>query len=136
MRRRNFAFAAFVSGVALAACSLAPDYKVPEVQAPQSYKETGVLDKAQPAEDSPRGPWWTIFKDPQLDALEDKVTEANQNLKVALAQYQEARAAADAARADLFPTVTGNIGATRQRESPNTANSPGKVAFNDFSMGA
>jgi NodT family efflux transporter outer membrane factor (OMF) lipoprotein len=125
-----------IAVVLLADCSLAPNYKKPATEVPPAFKEAGDWATAQPADDAARGNWWKIFGDPQLNALEDKVTAANQNLKVALAQYQEARNAADAARADLFPTVTGSGSATRNKDSGNIVDRPGIKYFNDFSFGA
>ena len=90
----------------LGACTLAPRYKVPDsAPAPAAYKESGDWKAAQPADERSRGGWWTVFQDPQLDALEAKVAGANQDLKAAFARLQQARAATRIARADLFPTL-------------------------------
>jgi NodT family efflux transporter outer membrane factor (OMF) lipoprotein len=121
---------------ALTACSLAPDYAPPAIETPASFKETQGWVQAQPADETPRGLWWTMFGDPRLNALEDEVTQANQNLKVALAQYEEARNAAEAARADYYPTVTGNVGATRQQSSSTVANTASTKIYNDYILGA
>lgn len=107
-------------GMALAACSFAPAYKVPETTAPPpAYKEIGDWKPAQPIDAQPRGAWWTQFGDATLDALEARVTDSNQDLKGAIARLQEARAEARVARADLFPTVTVGPTLTRQRVSVN-----------------
>ena len=87
MQARQRLPAVFLLSVALSSCSLAPDYKVPETDTPPAYEESGDWIPAKPADDAARGPWWQAFNDPQLNVLEDKVTEANQNLKIALAQY-------------------------------------------------
>ena len=46
------------------------------------------------------------FKITQLNALEQQINVSNQNLKAAVAQYQQSRAALRYARADYYPTVT------------------------------
>jgi NodT family efflux transporter outer membrane factor (OMF) lipoprotein len=74
---------------------------------------------AQPNDQNLGGTWWTIFQDPQLDALELQVNVSNQNLKAAAAQYQEARAVLRYYRADYYPTVTAAPSATRTRVSAN-----------------
>jgi NodT family efflux transporter outer membrane factor (OMF) lipoprotein len=88
---------------------------------------------AQPSDQNLGGNWWEIFQDPQLNALEAQVNVSNQNLKAAVAQYQEARAALRYARADYYPTLSTGPTATRERYS---ANRPGSVVrgttFNDF----
>jgi outer membrane protein TolC len=57
--------------------------------------------------------WWEIFQDPQLERLEGQINVSNQNLKAAVAQYQQARAALRYVRADYYPTVTVSPSATR-----------------------
>jgi NodT family efflux transporter outer membrane factor (OMF) lipoprotein len=65
--------------------------------------------------------------------LEQQIDVSNQNLKAAVAQYQEARAALRYARADYYPTVTTNPSAARQRYSANRPLSLGNgKTFNDF----
>ena len=90
----------------LSGCTVGPKYHTPVVEAPPAYKEAGNWKAAQPNDQNLGGTWWTIFQDPQLDALELQVNVSNQNLKAAEAQYQQARAALRYYRADYYPTVT------------------------------
>ena len=76
----------------LTGCTVGPKYHTPAVQAPAAYKELGDWKPAQPNDQNLGGAWWTIFQDPQLDALELQVNVSNQNLKAAEAQYRQARA--------------------------------------------
>jgi NodT family efflux transporter outer membrane factor (OMF) lipoprotein len=128
--------AAAVAGIA--GCSFAPHYRVPEVPAPPDrYKEIGDWQVAQPQDAAPRGEWWTVYGDPALDALENKIP-ANLSLKAAFARLQQARAQYRIARADLFPSITGDPYATRERFSQNAPKSvPGYPStVNDFLVGA
>jgi NodT family efflux transporter outer membrane factor (OMF) lipoprotein len=75
---------------------------------------------AQPGDQAPKGDWWSVFADPELNALEQQADEANQNLKAAFARLEQARADTRIARADLFPTLTSSATATRGRVSPNS----------------
>ncbi len=120
----------------LSSCSLAPNYQRPETPPPAEYKEGKGWKLAQPADAIERGKWWMIFYDPKLDALEVKVVSANQNIKVALASYQQARAAAAAARAAFFPTITGNIGESRVQLSHNVNIGAPLTLYNDNVVGA
>ncbi len=116
-----------------AACAVGPKYKAPAVPAPPAYKEVGDWKTAQPSDQNLGGNWWEIFHDPQLNVLEQQIDVSNQNLKAAVAQYQEARAALRYARADYYPTVTTNPSAARQRYSANRPLSLGNgKTFNDF----
>jgi NodT family efflux transporter outer membrane factor (OMF) lipoprotein len=117
--------AALLLAGALTACSFAPVYKTPpSVPAASAYKESGDWKTAEPLDSQNRGAWWTLFQDPQLDALETQVGDANQNLKAAFARLQQARAATRIARADLFPTLTAGSSATRSRTSVNSPRFP------------
>jgi outer membrane protein, multidrug efflux system len=107
---------------ALGGCSLAPHYQRPVLPAPPpTYKEAGEWKVAAPADTVARGRWWTMFGDVQLDALEDGLTGANQNLKAALARLEQARAQTRFARAAWFPTLTASASATRGETSTYAA---------------
>jgi NodT family efflux transporter outer membrane factor (OMF) lipoprotein len=102
------------------------------METPPAYKEADGWMTAQPSDAAPRGKWWTVFGDKDLDALEEKVGTSNQDLKAALARYEEARAAAREARADYFPTITGNIQDLRERSSPNFSTITTGKPYNDY----
>jgi len=118
-------------------CTVGPKYHPPVVQAPPAYKELGDWKPAQPNDQNLGGNWWTIFQDPQLDALEQQINVGNQNLKAAEAQFRQARAALRYNRADYYPTVTVGASASRQRISgrrpPATSIFDG-ITYNDFVM--
>jgi NodT family efflux transporter outer membrane factor (OMF) lipoprotein len=107
------------------------------VQAPPAYKEVGDWKPAQPNDQNLGGAWWTIFQDPQLDALEQQINVGNQNLKAAEAQFRQARAALRYNRADYYPTATVGASASRQRISsrrpPATSIFDG-ITYSDFVM--
>jgi NodT family efflux transporter outer membrane factor (OMF) lipoprotein len=109
----------------LGACSFAPAYKTPDSAPPTAvYKEASDWKPAEPADSQARGAWWEIFQDPNLDALEAQVADANQDLKAGYARLVQARAATRIARADLFPTLTVGSSATRSRTSVNSPTFP------------
>jgi NodT family efflux transporter outer membrane factor (OMF) lipoprotein len=124
-----------IAALQLTGCVVGPKYHPPAVQAPPAYKEAGDWKPAQPNDQNLGGTWWTIFQDPQLDALELQVNVSNQNLKAAEAQFRQARATLRYYRADYYPTVTYGPSATRQRISarrpPATSIFDG-VTYNDF----
>lgn len=106
---------AAIAGAAMlpAACTLGPNYARPAVEAPAAYKEAQGWKPAQPRDNEPRGNWWSVFNDPQLDALASQVEVSNQTIKAAEARVREARALTQQAQAALFPIVTANASATR-----------------------
>jgi outer membrane protein TolC len=121
--------------VLLSGCAVGPKYHPPVVQAPPAYKEVGDWKPAQPNDQNLGGAWWTIFQDPQLDALEQQVNVSNQNLKAAQAQFQQARATLRYYRADYYPTVTAGPSATRTQVSarrPPPSSIFDGITYNDF----
>ena len=101
-------------------CTLAPVYQEPPLTLPAAFKEAGDWVPATPADDAPRGPWWTVFDDPVLDGLASAVQVSNQNVAAASAAYAQARALVAGQRASLFPVVTLDAGADRNRSSAST----------------
>jgi NodT family efflux transporter outer membrane factor (OMF) lipoprotein len=92
----------------LGGCTVGPAYHRPAAPVPPAFKEPPPegWKQAQPNDAIPRGPWWEIYQDPQLNALEAQVSISNQNVLAAMAQYREARDQVRIARASLFPVVT------------------------------
>src|SRR6202789_98376 len=122
----------------LVACSLAPRYQRPVTESPPAtYKEAVGWKLATPADTKPRGPWWAVFRDTALDALEAQVTDANQDLKAAFARLQEARAQTRIVGAGQFPGATAGASATRARASLNSPSyTPGEPpTYDDFVAG-
>ncbi len=112
-RALTIAVAAALAGL-LSACVVGPDYKRPAATIPASYKEAAPGWKvAEPADQHDRGDWWTIYEDPQLNALEDRLNTANQTVAQFAAAYRQARALVGEARAAYFPTIGASAGATR-----------------------
>jgi NodT family efflux transporter outer membrane factor (OMF) lipoprotein len=103
--------------VLVTACTVGPNYVRPSMISPDAYKELDGWKIAHPRDGLPRGPWWEVFADPQLNALEARVSISNQNLAASEAQYRNARALVREARAAFFPTVTLGVGFTRSRQS-------------------
>ncbi len=128
------AAAAFI--FCIAGCSVGPNYHRPTAPVTPEFKEAAGWQPAQPVDQQIRGDWWRGYNDPELNALEEKVSVSNQSLKVAISQYTEAREMVKYQRANYFPFLSGSAGATRLRNSENRATYfPGiKNEYNDFSL--
>jgi NodT family efflux transporter outer membrane factor (OMF) lipoprotein len=111
------------TGVALMllldACSLAPPLKTPDIPSADAYKEIGPWTQAQPADRLPRDSWWMLYRNGELDDLQKRLIAGNPTLAAALADYAQARALSDQARAGLFPSLDLGAGVERERESVN-----------------
>jgi len=113
------------------ACTPGPKYAKPTVPTPPSYKELatgpqGEWKASQPQDQAIRGNWWEIFGDPQLNSLEDRVDVSNQNLKIAEAQFRQARALIRINRSGLYPTVGAGPYINGEQLSKNAPNPAGK----------
>jgi len=116
--------------------TVGPDYKAPTNAFPEAYKAAalGQWKEGRPLDDVPKANWWAVFGDPDLNELEARAVESNQNLKAAVARVGEARATARVARADLLPNVSLDPSYLRQRYSPNQNPSFGNITANSFNV--
>jgi multidrug efflux system outer membrane protein len=123
---------------ALGGCSLAPDYRPPVTAVPATFKEAPQgWTNASPADGAARGPWWTVFADPVLDDLEARVPRSSPTLAAAVARLDAARAAARGAAADLYPTLSAQASAARERLSGRRPVSTGSaVEYTEVQIGA
>lgn len=124
--KRVVLFSLATSVLLLSGCMVGPKYSRPSTpmapafkEAPADAQQTDGWGLAHPGDQNPRGPWWTIYGDPQLNALEQQVDGANQTLKVAEANYRQARAAISYNRSFEAPTVSVDPGISTVRDSAN-----------------
>jgi NodT family efflux transporter outer membrane factor (OMF) lipoprotein len=103
----------------LGACSFAPTLKTPVIPTGDAYKELGPWTPAQPADRLPRDSWWTLYDSAELDELQKKLIAGNPTLAASVANYFQARALNDQARAGLFPSLSLNTSNERTRHSAN-----------------
>src|SRR4030095_9251377 len=111
--------------VFLASCTVGPNYVKPTVEVPGAYRENAGWQVAQPQDSTLRGNWWEIFNEPQLNAFEEQVDISNQNVALAEAQYRQARALVQQARAAYFPTVTIGASLNNSSQPPSSRNNNG-----------
>lgn len=81
------------------------------------FKEIKGWKAATPRANEPKGAWWSVFHDPELDRLMRVVVVSNQTIKADEANYREALALINEARSGLFPTINGAGSATRASPS-------------------
>jgi multidrug efflux system outer membrane protein len=100
-------------------CSVGPNYKRPSAPSAIKWDVTEPWRESVPRDAIPKGQWWAVFHDEDLNALETQALAANQTLKVSIARLEQARATAAIQVATLFPTLSTSPGVTRQRLSGN-----------------
>lgn len=106
-----------------------PEHRPPAAPAAERW-----IDAESPGVDD-RGrieaKWWTVFSDPVLDALIDKVSRQNLDLREAGARILEARSRLAIARGSLFPQTQEMFGAMTRTQMSRTTAKPIKVPFFD-----
>ena len=117
--------------IAIAGCAVGPDYQRPEATiVPETYAgPPGEWKIAVPQAHLPKGDWWEVFGDADLNQLEADAAAANQDLKAAVARFDQARAVVDVAKSGLFPRLGASFQPLAQRDSKNrpVGGKPGKT---------
>jgi len=119
--------------LALGGCDLAPAYHPPEMILPASYQGSGPFHVAQPQDQLPRGPWWQMFGDPELDRLEEALDAANPNLQAAFESYTQSREIVAEARSGLFPQLSSQVFTTDNKQSEHRLFRPSTLGQNEMS---
>ena len=107
--------------LALGGCTVGPNYKRVTAPVPSTWEVAEPWREAQPKDSVPKTSWWAVFHDDELNALESDLLAANQDLKVAFAHLDQARASAAVQNATLFPTLSVDPAAARERFSGTRA---------------
>jgi NodT family efflux transporter outer membrane factor (OMF) lipoprotein len=127
-----------VATIVLDGCMVGPKYAKPSTPTAPAFKEQNTLSTeakdgwrpAQPNDQTLRGNWWEIYDDPQLNALEVQIASANQTLKIAEANYREARTAIRFNRSAEAPAIGVAPGISTVRDSANQPYFPSGLANN------
>ena len=119
--RHTFAelFAPAIVLVFSSGCTVGPKYQRASVPTPANWETPQPWRPSDPKDTVPKGEWWKVFHEDQLEALEAKALDANQTLKSAVARYAQARALTSQAISALYPQMNVAPLAQRQRLSGN-----------------
>jgi outer membrane protein, multidrug efflux system len=125
-RRLIFALTGALLATGITGCSLGPNYKRPEVNAPAAFRGENATPDAKSLADLG---WWELYRDPVLEKLITTALKQNYDVRIALARVEEFRAAAGVAGIGSIPLASINSNATRSRISgvgptPLPANTP------------
>jgi NodT family efflux transporter outer membrane factor (OMF) lipoprotein len=111
--------AAALLAVCTVGCTVGPGYRRPIAQVPDAWKGEGPWQAAAPKDAIPKGTWWQVFHDAELDRLEQDLLQANQLLAAAQDRLSQARSQARIASSAYFPDVSADPSGQRQRLSGN-----------------
>ncbi|HKD50661.1 MAG TPA: efflux transporter outer membrane subunit [Candidatus Acidoferrum sp.] len=121
-RTKNMAaFSGIAVFVLASGCTVGPKYQRASAPVPAKWDVPEPWREGAPKDGVPKGEWWSVFHDEQLDALEKQTLDANQTIKIAAAHLEQARSSAALQIATQFPTLATAPQAERQRLSGNRA---------------
>jgi NodT family efflux transporter outer membrane factor (OMF) lipoprotein len=129
-----------LAAVLLGSCTVGPDWTpdppaVPaafDVQPPATDTAAAIVTAA----DADVAAWWTVFHDPELDALIARATTGNLDLRAAAARVQQARAGRAIVAGGLWPTLNATAGAVRvQSNSPGGLDTVAAAAHTQLQVG-
>lgn len=122
MSQSKFVFplcCSIAAGVLLSGCTVGPNYQRPTAPVPAKWDVSEPWRESSPKDAVPKGEWWSVFHDDDLNALEKDALSANQTLQAATANYNQARATAALQVATVFPNLAVNPSAYRERFPAN-----------------
>ncbi|NWB93800.1 efflux transporter outer membrane subunit [Pseudomonas agarici] len=112
-----------LAGLLLSACAVGPDYRRPDAQTPEQYKEASGWRQAQPSDSLARGAWWELYGDRTLNDLVAKLNSSNQTVAQSEAQFRQAQALVRSSRGAFFPSVDLSAGKTRSSQGSGSSTS-------------
>jgi len=122
--RKNIAVLTWIAVFVFAAgCTVGPKYQRASAPVPAKWDVAEPWREGAPKDGVPKGEWWSVFHDEELNDLEKQTLDANQTIKVAAARLEQARASAAVQIATQFPTLSTAPSVQRQRLSGNRPSS-------------
>lgn len=125
---------AATSALLLAACAVGPEHRAP---ATPSAAAGQFIAAANPvfANAEPQGDWWRLYSDPVLDELVADALARNTDLRVAVANLDNARAMLRESRAGRLPQSAVGASASYGRSSASQVLSGGDRTGSAFDIG-
>jgi len=123
--RTKILFALSASALLMSGCSMAPKMEVPKTQLPSAQEDISV-----------NVTWWKQFNDNNLDALITEALKNNDDLKLAIANVEKARAEYGFSKVDMYPQINLGGNATRQRKSVHSYPGIYGGTYNNYGLSA
>jgi multidrug efflux system outer membrane protein len=123
--RTKILLALGASALLMSGCSMAPKMEIPKTQLPSAQKEISI-----------NVAWWEQFNDNNLNALIAEALKNNDDLKLAVANVEKARAEYGFSKADMYPQINLGGDATRQRKSVNSYPGSYGGTYNNYGLSA
>jgi len=117
--------------LAVAACTMGPDFVRPQAQLPAQWQGEAVATATLDDDAA----WWAGFDDPLLGQLAQQVLQSNLDLQLAANRVQQSRAARRISAADRLPSVAASVSGVRARNSEVGLSDPsGNAGREDYGL--
>jgi NodT family efflux transporter outer membrane factor (OMF) lipoprotein len=131
--------AAIATILCAAGCTVGPNYQRATAPAAAHWDVAEPWRESAPKDALGKGEWWGVFRDDDLNALEQESLQSNQTIKISVARLEQARALAAVQISTQFPQLATAPALERQRISgnrpPNSNISPlGPVSQNSYTL--
>src|SRR5579864_2787004 len=111
-------------GIFLAGCTVGPNYKRPNTDAPTAYRGLTAEEAASASTQSlGEQKWWEVFQDEKLQKLIRTALQQNYDARIAAARVLAAQAQLGITRANQFPIVNA-VGSGTNLHNPATGPIP------------
>jgi outer membrane protein, multidrug efflux system len=120
---------ALISALLMAGCTVGPSYQKPEVPVPTTFRSQINATGAGSFADQP---WWNLFQDKVLQQLIRDALISNNDLQLAVARIDQARAQVEVVNAERLPQVGYQGTAGGQRSVVAARNSATAVNYGNF----
>lgn len=135
MRAGVAATTGVLASLVLAGCaSRGPVYRRPDMPVPPAWNVPEPFREGQPRDALPKGAWWTIFGDVELNALQERASSANENIRIAAAQLAQARALTASALSAVYPRVSAGAQVSDERLSGTRTGATAASTSSSFAL--
>lgn len=122
---RSWAALAFWS-LAASGCVVGPDYKAPETKVPPTFRSQPPFERPESVADLS---WWELFNDQALQGLISTALANNNDIQVAIARIEQARAVVGIVGSQAYPQVGYQTEASGEQVFAPDSRGAGTVTF-------
>ena len=120
-KRYRLKAATMLFPVLLSGCAVGPDFKKPETWTPAQWQHASLEQTSRalsvPVNQAPDPQWWSVFHDPELVSLEQRLATQNLDILQATQQMAVSRGQLLLAGAERFPDLAATGSYRRQQYS-------------------
>ncbi len=133
---KKYSYLTFV--LLFSACSVGPDFSLPEIELPKIWsnapQEVKPIEAAEDKEKVNLSKWWLVFEDASLSGLVENSLSCNYDLEIAKSRVRQARASYKIAFGDFLPSISLSSGYQKSWRAGSNLNSPNISSSNSSQL--